>query len=267
MDDLCRFKEADDLHTEAVRLVGRSEAAWFLERGDHFLYLAGLRRRQALFAEAEELLQQATIDAHEDASQLQWIELEKALLAIDLGQLDVGFEKLVSLIDKCDDDDGLLLEARNCLGWVHFCQHDWVEALEHFEKAASMLDRFADGGVDLEMAISFAGAAAAQMQLPVAARKPGHEEMAVKFLHRFKFQQAHGVQIAKYCLGTCKVLQDCSEEASQLFADALDVQCTVCAAGHPRNGLFQEKSQAKAHKQHQVSVSLTLVANATGLSC
>lgn len=260
--DACRFKEADDMHSQAIRLVGDSEAAWFLERGDHFLHLAGLRRQQAQFVEAQKLLQQATADAHRDASQLQAIELETAFLAIDTGQIELGTKMLCSLIDECDDDDGLLLEARNSLGWLHFCQHEWVEALEQYELAAGMLDRFADGGVDLEMAISFAGAAAAQMYLPSAARKPVYEERATMFLHRFRYLQADGVQIAKFCLGNCKMLQGCSEEAAVLFEDAYQVQCKVHAVDHPGNAFFLAECQQRVSVQQRTSISL--IANAIG---
>ena len=250
------------MHSQAIRLVGDSEAAWFLERGDHFLHLAGLRGRQAQFVEAHNLLQLATAEAHGDTSQLQDIELELALLAIDEGKVELGSKKLCSLIEECDDDDGLLLEARNSLGWLHFCQHEWVEALEQFELAAGMLDRFADGGVDLEMAISFAGAAAAQMHLPSAARKPVYEERATMFLHRLRYLQADGVQIAKFCLGNCKMLQGCSEEAAVLFEDAYQVQCKVYAVDHPRNALFLNECQQKVSSQRRTSISL--VANAIG---
>ena len=229
------------MHTEAVRLVGSSEAAWFLERGDHYLFLAGLRRRQARFSEAEELLQQAIVDARGDESQLQSIELEKALLACDMGQHDVGIKGLLSFIDQCDDDDGLLVGARNSLGWLHFCQHDWVGALEQFEEAAGMLGCFVDGSADLEMAISFAGAAAAQMRLLPDANTLAYEEKATQFLDRFRFEQADGVQIARYCLGVCKMLRGCDGEGQQLFADALSLQYKLFAVDHPSNAIFQSK--------------------------
>ena len=249
------------MHSQAIRLVGDSEAAWFLERGDHFLHLAGLRSRQAQFVEAHNLLQLATADAHGDTSQLQAIELELALLAIDEGKVELGSKMLCSLIEE-GDDDGLLLDARNSLGWLHFCQHEWVEALEQYELAAGMLDRFADGGIDLEMAISFAGAAAAQLYLPSAARKPVYEERATMFLHRFRYLQADGVQIAKFCLGNCKMLQGCSEEAAVLVEDAYQVQCKVYAVDHPRNAVYLNECLQKVSVQQKGSISL--VANAVG---
>ena len=227
------------MHSEAVRLVGSSEAAWFLERGDHYLLLAGLRRRQARFSEAEDLLQQAIIDARGDESQLQSIELEKALLACDMGQHDVGIKGLLSFIHQCDDDDGPLVDARNSLGWLHFCQRDWVGALEQFEEAAGMLGCFVDGSVDLAMAISFSGAAAAQMHLLPDAKSVAYEQRASQFLDRFVFQQADGVQIARYCLGTCKLLRGCEQGGKKLFLDALELQRKVFAAGHPCNAIYQ----------------------------
>ena len=275
----CRLQEADNMHTEAVRLVGSSEAAWFLERGDHYLLLAGLRRRQARFSEAVELLQQAVVDARGDESQLQSVELEKALLASDMGQHEAAMKGLLSCIDQCDDDDGLLVDARNSLGWLHFCQQDWGGALEQFEEAAGMLGCFVDGSVDLEMAISFAGTAAAQMQLLPDANTLAYEEKATQFLDRFSFQQADGVQIARYCLGVCKMLRGCEEEGQQLYADALNLQHKLFAVDHPSNAVFQsnfahtgrvdvsvipanqDHLQGKVQEQHRTSVSL--VANAS----
>lgn len=254
------------MHTEAIRLVGRSQAAWFLERGEHCCLLASLCRRQGLFDEAEELLQQAILDAHEDDSQLQWVALEKALLAVDLGQPGAGSDQLASLIRKCIDDDKLLLKACICLGWLSFCQEDWSRAMENFETAISMSDHFADGGINLEMAISFAGAAASQVQSADArqGRKLLYEEKAAQYLHCFPFQQANGVQIVKYCLGICMELRD-HKQAHQLFADALVVQCKVFADGHSRNALFLQKVQVKARELSRTTVSV--VANTTGMSC
>jgi len=276
-----RLQEADDMHTEAVRLVGSSEAAWFLERGDHYILLAGLRRRQVRFSEAEELLQQAIVDARGDQNQLQSIALEKALLAFDMGQHDVGIKGLLLFIDQCDDDDGLLVAARNSLGWLHFCQHDWAGALKQFEQAAGMLGCFVDGSADLEMAIGFAGTAAAQMRLLPDASALAYEEKATRLLDRFPFQQADGVQIARYCLGVCKVLRGCDEEGQQLFADALSLQHKLFAADHPNNACFQsnfarfgrvdasvipanqDHLQEKVLEQHRATVSL--VANASDI--
>ncbi len=267
------------MHTEAVRLVGSSEAAWFLERGDHYLLLAGLRRRQAKFSEAEELLQQAVVDARGDEGQLQSIQLEKALLASDVGQHEAAIKGLLSCIDLCDDDDGMLVDARNCLGWLHFCQLDWGGALEQFEEAVGMLGCFVDGSADLEMAISFAGAAAAQMRLLPDANALAYEEKATQFLDRFLFQEADGVQIARYCLGVCKMLRGCDAVGQQLFADALSLQHKLFAADHPSNAVFQsnfarldrvdasvipanqDHLQEKVLEQHRTTVSL--VANAS----
>lgn len=269
------------MHTEAVRLVGTSEAAWFLERGEHYLLLAGLRRRQARFSEAEELLQQAIVDARGGESELQSIELEKALLASDMGQHDAGIKGLLSFIDQCDDDDGLLVDARNSLGWLQFCQHDWGGALEQFQEAAGMLGCFVDCSADLEMAISFAGAAAAQMRLLPDASTLAYEEKATQFLDRFPFQQADGVQIARYCLGVCKMLRGCDEEGQQLFADALSLQHKLFDVDHPSNAVFesnfarpgrvaasvipanQDHLQEKVQEQHRTTVSL--VANASDI--
>ena len=253
------------MHTEAIRLVGRSQAAWFPERGEHCCLLASLCRRQGLFEEAEELLHQATMDAHEDASQLQLIALEKALLAIDVGQPGVGSNQLASLIETCVDDDKLLLKACICLGWLSFCQEDWSQAMEQFEKAISMSDHFADGGINLEMAISYAGAAAAvQSADPRQGRKLLYEEKAAQYLHCFPVKQADGVQIVKYCLGICMELQD-HNQAHQLFADALVVQCKVFADGHSRNAMFLRKGQVKVRELSRTSVSV--VANTTGMRC
>lgn len=277
----CRLQEADSMHTEAVSLVGSSEAAWFLERGDHYLLLAGLRRRQARFSEAVQLLQQAIVDARGDEIQLQRVELEKALLASDMGQHDVGIKGLLSFIDQCDDDDGMIVDARNSLGWLHFCQHDWAGALKEFEEAAGMLSGFVDGSADLEMAISFAGAAAAQMRLLPDANTLAYEEKATQFLDRFLFQEADGVQIARYCLGVCKMLRGCDAAGQQLFADALSLQHKLFAVDHPGNDVFQsnfaclgrvdasmmpanqDHLQAKVLEQHRTTV--TLVANASDI--
>ena len=269
------------MHTEAVRLVGNSEAAWFLERGDHYLLLAGLRRRQARYSEAEELLQQAVVDARGDESQLQSIELEKALLASDMGQHEAAIKGLLSFIDLCDDDDGMLVDARNSLGWLYFRQQDWGGALEHFEEAARMSGCFVDGSADLEMAISFGGAAAAQMRLLPHAKALAYEETALKFLDHFRFPQADGVQIARYCLGVCKMLRGCDEEGQQLFADAWSLQRKLFAVQHPSNDVFQsnfahpgrvdasvipanqDHLQEKVQEQHRATVSL--VANASDI--
>jgi len=108
-----------------------------------------------------------------------------------------------------------------------------------------------------------------------------YEEKATQFLDRFPFQQADGVQIARYCLGVCKMLRGCDEEGQQLYADALNLQHKLFAVDHPSNAVFQsnfarpgrvdasvipanqDHLQEKVQEQHRTTVSL--VANASDI--
>ena len=255
------------MHNAAVRLVGSSEAAWFLERGDHYSHLSSLRARQGRFAEAQELLQQAIRDARGDESELRSMELHQALLNIDLDQVNASMDALECLTHKCGDDHELLLEAHNCLGWLYICQGIWGRAKGQFEMAAGMIDCFAEGGVDLEMAIAFSGAAAAHMQLHHHAGMSTYESEAVRFLHSFPHNEVDGVQMVKYCLGMCKASRGCAAEASQLFAEALELQRKLFVADHPSNAVFEKSSEllpAESIQQTKVAAkSISLVAKAT----
>lgn len=271
----CRYAEADRVHTDALKLLRRTTES--IERADHCAELANLRQMQARFAEAHKLLEQAREESEHEESELCDIRYQEALLDLSEGKPDAALSTLASLAEACEDEY-VQLEALNKLGWHGMHQGSYEAAKSWFEKAIAMSGSFSEGCVRLQMAVSHAGVAAACLHLHSDA-PAHHEEEATALLQEFPFQQADGVQVAMYCLATCKMLRGLKSEANDLFAKAAEVQCNIYAANHPANAVYQTSlthhivavtsaaGSAQDHSKQQgpVSHSYSIVANAASM--
>lgn len=194
---------------------------------------------QARFPEAHQLLEQSKAESDGDDSQLWYIQYQEALLATDEGNIDDALKSLLKLVDVCQDDR-IRLDTLNFLGWLCLSQGVWVAALAWFERACGMRACFWEGGVHLQMAASFAGAAAARLQMQPDACAD-LEEKASALLHSYPHQEADGVQVAMFCLASCKLLRRLPDKANTLFAKAFEVHSKIYAVTHPSNAMYQDK--------------------------
>ena len=238
-----RYIEADKIHVEALQLLRRTTESDI--RAHHCEHLADLRRMQARFSEAHKLLKQAEDEGDGDEQDICNIQYTEAVLNMDRGNMDAAVHTLESLAKGCDEY--IQLHALNQLGWHSFTQGSWSDAMSWFEQAVAMLDNFSIEDVKLEGAISCAGAATARLHLQRSGAPDDDETRATQLLHDFPFQQADGVQMALYCLATCKMSRGLTDEANQLYAQALEVQRKVYAGTHPSNVLFEAKAGRELH--------------------
>ena len=217
-------------------------------RARHCIHLADLRRMQARFSEAHNLLKQAEDEGDGDEQDVCSIQYTEAVLNMDTGNMEAALHALEFLSKGCEDEY-VQLHALDQLGWHSLSQGNWSNAMSWFEQAVVMLDNFPIEDVMLEGAISYAGAAAARLYLQCNGAPDDGETRATLLLHKFSFQQADGVQIALYCLATCKMLRGLTDEANQLYAQALEVQRKVYVGTHPSNVLFEAKAVRELHRK------------------
>ena len=239
-----RYTEADKIHVEALQLLRRTTESDV--RARHCGHLADLRRMQARFSQAQKLLKQAEDEGDGDQQEICSIQYTEALLNMDMGNMDPALHTLASLAKACEDEY-VQLHALNQLGWHSLTQGSWSDATSWFKEAVTMLDNFSIEDVKLEAAISYAGAAAARLHLQRNSTPDDDETRATILLHDFPFQQADGVQVATFYLATCKMLRECTTEANELFAQALEVQRKIYASAHPNIALFEAKALWEVH--------------------
>ena len=188
---------------------------------------------QARFAEALELLQRAIEDSN-GHDHLRWyVTFQEAVLALDQGRVADAVRSLVVLSQSCQENS-LLLEVLNLLAWHFYTQGSWSQALNFFRQASSKGKGFNEGGQNLQLAISFAGLAAAQLRLQADTTDARHSAaQAEAYLAPFGDKEVDGLQIAYYLSAACKSHMGLSKEADRQLACATKVQKALYSASHP----------------------------------
>ncbi len=187
---------------------------------------------QARFADALELLQRAREDSNGHDHLQCYVSVQEAVLALDQGRVADAIPSLVVLSQSCQENS-LLLEVLNLLAWHVYIQGSWSHALDFFRQASSK-GVFNEGGQNLQLAIGFAGLAAAQLRLQADTTDMMHSAVrAEAYLTPFGDKEIDGLQIAYYLLAACKSYMGLSKEADRLLACATKVQKALYSASHP----------------------------------
>lgn len=241
-----RYKEAEKLHKRALEALQTTSRSNISLRADHKVSMAALLRRQAKFAAATVLLQEAMVDYGKDEEWICNALMESARLAKDMGDANGALQSMEALqaqLYTCNSNSkNRAFELCDELAWAHFQRQNWDIALSYFEKALTVTERMTIGNYkpNLEAAIAYAGAAAVHLQRDkCSSQGANYLARAANHLDCYAFKYTDGVQRAHFYLGSCRQLQDQPHAAATHFSKALQAQLAIYAADHPACAAFR----------------------------